>query len=79
MKPAKSFPLTGTEKRKYVMPTNEDYEILQKVKKHLNTTSGVKNFMKTLITLASQQKEMSKALEKVTGEKFDFILPHLER
>ena len=33
MKPTKSFPLTKTEQRKYVMSTNEDYEILQKVKK----------------------------------------------
>lgn len=32
MKPTKSFPLTKTEQRKYVMPTNEDYEILKKVK-----------------------------------------------
>lgn len=28
----KSFPLTKTEQRKYVMSTNEDYEILKKVK-----------------------------------------------
>ena len=33
MKPTKRFPLTKTEQRKYVMSTNEDYEILQKVKK----------------------------------------------
>ncbi len=32
MKPAKSFPLTKAEQRKYVMPTSEDYEILKKVK-----------------------------------------------
>ena len=32
MKPAKSFPLTKTEQREYVMPTSEDYEILKKVK-----------------------------------------------
>ncbi len=28
----KRFPLTKTEQRKYVMSTNEDYEILKKVK-----------------------------------------------
>lgn len=28
----KSFPLTKTEQRNYVMSTNEDYEILRKVK-----------------------------------------------
>ena len=28
----KRFPLTKTEKRKYVMSTNQDYEILEKVK-----------------------------------------------
>lgn len=28
----KSFPLTKTEQRKYLMSTNEDYEILKKVK-----------------------------------------------
>lgn len=28
----KRFPLTKTEKRKYAMPTNQDYEILKKVK-----------------------------------------------
>ena len=33
MKLKKSFSLTKTEQRKYVMSTNEDYEILQKVKK----------------------------------------------
>src|SRR3989338_1624098 len=29
---AKRFPLTKTEQRRYVMSTNEDYEILKKVK-----------------------------------------------
>lgn len=33
MKLKKSFSLTKTEQKKYVMSTNEDYEILQKVKK----------------------------------------------
>ena len=32
MKPAKSFPLTKAEQRKYVMSTSEDYEILKKIK-----------------------------------------------
>ena len=32
MKLKKRFPLTKTEQRKYVMSTNEDYEILKKVK-----------------------------------------------
>lgn len=32
MKATKSFPLTRTQRRKYVMPTKRDYEILEKVK-----------------------------------------------
>ena len=31
-KPIKIFPLTKLEQKKYVMPTNKDYEILSKVK-----------------------------------------------
>jgi len=31
MKLEKRFPLTRTEKWKYVMPTNEDYEILKRL------------------------------------------------
>ena len=32
MKPAKRFTLTKAEQRKYVMSTNEDYDILKKIK-----------------------------------------------
>ena len=34
-----------------------------------------KHFMILLLSLAKQQREMSKALENLTGKKFDFVLP----
>ena len=40
------------------------------------STFQPEKIMNMLYNLASQQQEMSMVLEKVTGEKFDFILPH---
>lgn len=48
----KSFPLTKTEQRKYAMSTNEDYEILKKVKQleKLKLTKQEKFFVRLIKT-----------------------------
>lgn len=43
-------------------------------KRHSSIVAG-KDFMKLLMNLIRQQQKMSRALENVTGEKFDFVLP----
>jgi len=51
----KSFPLTKTEQRKYVMSTNKDYEILKKIKQLKKLKLTKKD--KVLIDLIKTQLE----------------------
>ena len=55
MKLKKRFPLTKTEQRKYVMSTNEDYEILKKVKQLQKLTLAKEE--KILVWLIKTQLE----------------------
>ena len=69
MKPTKSFPLTKTEQKKYVMPTNKDYEILKKVKQieKLNLTKGEKILVGLIKTQLESEwrKYLLQALNKL--------------
>ena len=68
MKLKKRFPLTGTEKWKYVLSTNEDYEILKKVKqlKKLKLTKEEKNVVWLIKTQLERnwRKYLLQALNK---------------
>lgn len=56
MKSTKRFSLTKAEKRRYVMSTNEDYEILKKVK--CLEKLKLRKEEKTLIKLIKTQLEL---------------------
>lgn len=69
MKLKKSFPLTRAEKRKYVMPTERDYEILKKVKQleKSKLTKEEKNIMWLIKTQLERdwRKHLLQALNKL--------------
>jgi len=48
---------------------------LEKLRGELDSILEGKNSMKLLISLFKQQQKMSKVLEKMSGEKFDVVLP----
>ncbi|MCH8010803.1 MAG: hypothetical protein IIA61_02460 [Candidatus Marinimicrobia bacterium] len=50
---------------------------MEKLKKQLNELFEGKNFMKLLMALAENQGKMSKAIEQMTGKKFDVVLASL--
>lgn len=45
------------------------------LKEALRLDVGEKNFMSMLMKMAEQQKEMAKTLQKISGKKFDIVLP----
>ena len=50
-------------------------EQLQKLKEDMDGIRRGKGFMKLLMGVAKQQKQMSEVLEQVSGRKFDVVLP----
>ncbi|MFH1891426.1 MAG: tyrosine-type recombinase/integrase [Candidatus Zixiibacteriota bacterium] len=51
-------------------------EQFQELKEELSALESGKGVMTLLLRLAEQQKQMSEFLEKVSGKKFDIVLPH---
>ena len=51
-------------------------EQFEKLKEELGAIRSGKGFMTLLMDLAKQQKQMSEALEQVSGKKFDVVLPN---
>ncbi len=62
-----------------LMKENNSQTILElgKLKKNMNTIYNGKNFMKLLISLSNQQRQMAKELKNITGKKFDVVLPRI--
>jgi len=50
-------------------------EQFQKLKEDMDGIRSGKGFMKLLLNVAKQQQEMSEVLRRVSGKKFDVVLP----
>ena len=62
-----------------IKESNKDLNLeIEKLKKQLNELFEGKNFMKLLMALAENQRKMAKPLERLSGKKFDVVLPSLD-